>query len=182
MKTPEVPKTLTRHALGFTLLEVLIALVVLSFGLLGLAALQAYSVKANQSAHFRSQATALANMMMDNVRANRSSIGSYYANAYVAFACTDPIDNTSTASEDIDTWRQQIACQLPAGRGSIAPISATEVAVCIRWTDARWELEDGTVSANCTDDADDFGAALADDGPGAGTSGEFSVFVVSSRM
>ncbi len=177
-----MPKSIAGHVRGFTLLEVLIALVVLSFGLLGLAALQAYSVKANQSAHFRSQATALANMMLDSLRANRSSIGSYYSNEYIAFACTDVPDNSGTPTLDIDTWRQQIACQLPEGRGAIAPISANEVAVCIRWTDARWELDPGSVSADCTDDASAFGATLDLSGPGAGTSGEFSVFVVSSRM
>jgi type IV pilus assembly protein PilV len=167
---------------GFTLLEVLIALLILGFGLLGLAALQAYSVKTNQSAHLRSQATALANMLMDNIRSNRASLDSYYSNSYAEFACGSDPAADPPATHDLETWRQQIACQLPQGRGAVAPISATEVAVCIRWSDARWESEDGDASGSCTDDADTFGAALADDGPGAGTDGQFSVFVVSTRM
>ena len=173
-----------RKARGFTLLEVLIALLILSFGLLGLAALQAYSVKANQSAHFRSQATALANMMMDNIRANRANLGSYYDNSYVEYTgdCDAASTETDTAALDIDMWRQQVACQLPQGRGSVAPISANEVAVCIRWSDARWESTGGDAGGTCTEDADDFGAALGDSGPGAGTDGQVSVFVVASRM
>jgi type IV pilus assembly protein PilV len=176
--------TIIRKARGFTLLEVLIALLILSFGLLGLAALQAYSVKANQSAHFRSQATALANMLMDNVRANRANLGSYYSNSYIEFTeeCDAAPDDLDTAALDLWLWRQQIACQLPQGRGSVAPISANEVAVCIRWSDARWEDAGGDATGNCTDDADDFGATLGAGGPGAGTDGQFSVFVVASRM
>ena len=171
-----------RAARGFTLLEVLIALVVLSFGLLGLAALQAYSVKANQSAHFRSQATALANMMLDSLRANRPQLSQYYSNDYVEFACDDDPDTSTRPLNDLETWRQQIACQLPAGRGAIAPISANEVAVCIRWTDARWEGDGGSADGQCTVDATNFGAGFAGTGTGAGTDEEFSVFVVSSRF
>jgi type IV pilus assembly protein PilV len=171
-----------RSARGFTLLEVLIALLVLSFGLLGLAALQAYSVKANQSAHFRSQATALANMIMDSVRSNRGSLAAYYSDSYADFTCDDTPDDTPPAAHDLGVWRQQIACQLPEGRGALAPISANEVAVCIRWSDARWESDTGDATGKCTVDAATFGAGLEADGPGAGTDGQFSVFVVSSRL
>lgn len=170
---------------GFTLLEVLIAMLVLSFGLLGLAALQAYSVKANQSANFRSQATALANMMLDNIRANRANLGQYYADEYDEVACDaeppDP-DTTAPAEFDLSTWRIKVNCQLPLGRAAVAPISANEVAVCIRWSDARWESTSGTSEGRCTEDADTFGAGLTADGPGAGMDGQTSVFVVSSRM
>ena len=99
---------------GFTLLEVLIALLVLSFGLLGLAALQAYSVKANQSANFRSQATALASMMLDNMRANRANIGSYYSDDYEDVSCGDAPDTSTVAARDLSVWRAQINCVLPA--------------------------------------------------------------------
>ena len=58
-----------RKTRGFSLLEVLIALLIFSFGLMGLAALQSFSVKNNQSSSFRSQATALAYMIIDNMRA-----------------------------------------------------------------------------------------------------------------
>ncbi|MBN8480627.1 MAG: type IV pilus modification protein PilV [Xanthomonadales bacterium] len=167
---------------GFTLLEVLIALVILSFGLLGLAALQAYSVKTNQSAHFRSQATALANMMLDSLRANRPQLSQYYSNDYEAFACDDVPDTSTRPLNDIDIWRQQIACQLPSGRGAIAPISANEVAVCIRWTDARWETTAGSADGQCTVDATNLGAGIAGTGTGAGTDGDFSIFVVSTRF
>ncbi|WP_092406608.1 type IV pilus modification protein PilV [Dokdonella immobilis] len=168
---------------GFTLLEVLIAMLVLSFGLLGLAALQAYSVKANQSANFRSQATALANMMLDNIRSNRERLGDYYIDDYEdGFDCGSDPDDSSVGAHDLSVWRIQVNCQLPEGRAAVAPISANEVAVCIRWSDERWETASGNADGKCTEDAASFGAGLTADGPGAGRDGQFSVFVVSSRM
>lgn len=167
---------------GFTLLEVLIALLVLSFGLLGLAALQAYSVKANQSANFRSQATGFANMMLDNMRANRINIGQYYADDYEDIECTSTPPTTPTAAFELGEWQRQIRCQLPNGRGAVAPISDTEVAVCIRWSDSRWETESGTSAGKCTEDAATFKAGVAAGGSGAGSDGQVSVFIVSSRI
>ncbi len=167
---------------GFTLLEVLIALLILSFGLLGLAALQAYSVKANQSANFRSQATAFANMMLDNIRANRTNLSSYYADNYADVACGAAPPANPTSAFELGEWQQKINCQLPNGRAAVAPISANEVAVCIRWSDARWESSTGTSEGKCSDDASTFGAGVADGGSGAGMDGQTSVFVVSSRM
>lgn len=170
------------RARGFTLLEVLIAILILSFGLLGLAALQAYSVKANQSAHFRSQATALANMMLDSIRANRTALAGYYSNNYVDYACADDPAPSPQSRADLEAWRQQVACQLPNGRGAIAPISANEVAVCIRWNDARWESASGTAAGQCTGDAAAYGAGISDGRSGAGSEDGFSIFVVSTRF
>ena len=58
---------------GTTLIEVLIALIVLSIGLLGLALLQVTSVQSNHSAYYRSQATVLAHDLADRMRANRTA-------------------------------------------------------------------------------------------------------------
>jgi type IV pilus assembly protein PilV len=179
--------TTTPSPRGFTLLEVLIAIVIFSFGMLGLAALQAYSVKTNQSAHLRSEATALAGMMMDSIRANRTNVGAYYSNSYEEFDCDDAVAATPVASHDLAYWRQRVNCTLPQGRGAVAPLAAlpdggVEIAVCLRWSDARWETEDGDAGGSCTDDATEFGAGLEADGPGAGTDGQFSVFVVTSRF
>ena len=153
----------------------------LSFGLLGLAALQAYSVKANQSAHFR-PGDRTEHMMLDSIRANRSQLPQYYSNDYEEFNCDDTPAASPRALNDLESWRQQIACQLPSGRGAVAPISANEVAVCIRWTDARWESDDGTAEGECIADAEDFDAGIAAGGSGAGTDGAFSVFIVSTRF
>ncbi len=62
-------KSIARHQEGATLIEVLIAIVVLSIGLLGLAGLQATSVQSNHSAYQRSQATLLGYDLADRMRA-----------------------------------------------------------------------------------------------------------------
>ncbi len=62
---------------GFSLLEVLIAIVITSIGLLGLAAMQATGLRNNHSAYHRSQATVLAYDIADRMRSNASSMASY---------------------------------------------------------------------------------------------------------
>ena len=59
---------------GFTLLEVLIALLVLSIGLLGLAALQTVGLRSNQMANLRTLATQRAYDISDQMRATRSRL------------------------------------------------------------------------------------------------------------
>ncbi len=66
-------------ATGFTLIEVLVTVLLLSIGLLGLAKLQFWGVKHTGSAYFRTQATLLANELIERVRANPRGLaaGSY---------------------------------------------------------------------------------------------------------
>lgn len=75
-------RTLRRRPTGFTLIEVLVALAVLSIGLLGLAALQATGFKYNSDAYSRTQASILAYDIIDRMRANPkgASDGDYVVN------------------------------------------------------------------------------------------------------
>lgn len=171
-----------RRVNGFTLLEVLIALLIFSFGLLGLAALQTYSIRTNQSANMRSQAVVLANMMLDNMRANRINLVGYYGNAYSAFSCTGTPSTTSIAARDRDVWLQQLACQLPQGRGAVVPMNANEVAVCIRWSDSRWIEGGAETGGTCSADVATFKAGESLGGTGNGTDGQFTVFVTTTRF
>jgi len=65
---------------GFTLIELMVALLVLAIGLLGLAGLQAKGLSNNHNAYLRTQATLLAQDMADRMRANPSGVsqGDYY--------------------------------------------------------------------------------------------------------
>lgn len=70
---------LLRRDAGFSLIEVLIALVILSVGLLGIAAMVSVSMKSKGSSYLRTQALAQANAIIDRMRANRATAitGSY---------------------------------------------------------------------------------------------------------
>ncbi|HSX59410.1 MAG TPA: type IV pilus modification protein PilV [Tahibacter sp.] len=131
------------RAAGFSLLEVLVSMIILSIGLLGLAALQAFSIKANQSANYRTQATALAYDLLDRMRANRNELiaGRYFTNYGSApGSCPDTggtPPSTGAASRDVYDWKCAIKAQLPLGEGAVRMPGGT-VVVAIRWTDARW--------------------------------------------
>ncbi|WP_296809826.1 type IV pilus modification protein PilV [Thiocapsa sp.] len=113
-----------RTARGVGLIEVLITMVVLSVGLLGLAALQASALKLAHQADIRSQATFLAYEMADRMRANReAALGDEYAlTTFSAVECDPTLvlsDANTLAERDLDEWRNTLACLLPQGEGRI---------------------------------------------------------------
>ncbi len=69
MNLPENPSRPQKQQQGFTLIEVLVAVVVLSIGLLGLAGLQTTGLRNNQSAYYASQAAIYANDIFERMRA-----------------------------------------------------------------------------------------------------------------
>ncbi|HET7132560.1 MAG TPA: type IV pilus modification protein PilV [Gammaproteobacteria bacterium] len=137
MKTPIT----TVRSKGFTLFEVLIALVVLSVGLLGLASLETNTLKFNQGAYLRTQATNLAYDMADRMRANRAAA---IANAYDDVAFADPLPDcdptdvagADVAERDISAWRIALICALPLGNGSIDTDGRT-VTINVQWDETR---------------------------------------------
>lgn len=124
-----------RHCAGVTLIESLIALLILSIGILGLATLQTASMNFNNGANQRTQATMLAYDMVDRLRANRQAA---IAGAYIiavqdpAPACAAPNVVGTVAQQDISTWRSALACRLPSGTGSITR-NVNEFTVTVRW-------------------------------------------------
>jgi len=118
-----------RRNKGFTLLEALIALLVLSIGLLGLAALQARGLSYNHDAYVRSQATYLAYDMIERMRARRMQIDTDAAtiaamNAYTvtpptAVDCTDSAVADATPNNEVYCWTQRVTNTLPGGVGAI---------------------------------------------------------------
>ena len=128
---------------GFTLLEVVIAILVLAIGLLGLASLQAVSLQSNQSSQFRSQATNLAYEMADRMRSNREAAreGDYdvdLANSPPACIQSLALSQSSVAARDVAAWRNSLACLLPSGNGSIE-VDDDVVTIMVQWDDSRGE-------------------------------------------
>lgn len=134
---------------GFTLIEVLISMLVLAVGLLGLAGLQATSIKNNQSAYNRSQAIQLAYDLADRIRANPAGQASYTiilpgaatakANCLLTTGCTA----ADMAENDLFEWNSTVTSILPGGIGSIA-FAANIFTITVTWDDNH----DGNVDSN----------------------------------
>jgi type IV pilus assembly protein PilV len=136
---------------GFTLLEVLVALLVLSIGLLGIGKLVMLSARANDSAYMRSQATALAYTILDAMRANRGAalVGTYDiavgpGPAPVTCTAAAPCNSTVQAQNDLNLWKNALTTALPAGDGSVTTatvpdpgsgVSNVTVFVTVQWND-----------------------------------------------
>lgn len=92
---------------GFSLIEVLVALLVLSIGLLGLAALQTTSLQYNSESYFRTQATFLAYDIIDRMRANNTAVvdgGTYdVANSTAVSTLLTNYESCKASNCDCDT-------------------------------------------------------------------------------
>jgi len=107
---------------GFTLIEVMVAMFVLSIGLLGLASLQVTALRNDQSAFMRSQATILAYDLADRMRANSAAVASGFYNPGNAAATADCTTTTGCtalemAENDMQAWADEIDTYLPSGEG-----------------------------------------------------------------
>jgi type IV pilus assembly protein PilV len=116
---------------GTTLIETLVALVVLSVGLLGIAALQMTSLRNNRGAHLRSQAQVMAYDITDRMRANRTDA---LANAYVIALAATPT-GAGLVLTDLQQWKNTLAAALPGGDGAIER-DGDMFRITIRWTDS----------------------------------------------
>jgi len=125
MKTRILPLRLRRQAVrgsrsraaGFSIIEVLIALLVLAFGLLGFALMQALNLRYTQSANTRTQATNLAFDMFDQMRSNRLTMLQYtnatFARGAVSDAgCTRIVAASVTVADNIARWQCQVVAAL----------------------------------------------------------------------
>ena len=132
---------------GFTLLEVLIALLILSIGLLGLAALQTTGLRSNQMASMRTLATEAAYDITDRMRANpgNSVSGIGVAGGQYVIGLTDAPGDTSatgTALTDLIEWRDRVE-KLPGGKSEITQCNTADGCdglthiITVYWDEAR---------------------------------------------
>lgn len=104
---------------GFTMIEVLVALVVLAIGLLATAQLQALSLQRNNESLFRTQATNLGYEIMDQLRATRQIV-----------VGGDP------TNDQMDRFEELVTDRLPAGQVDIQ-VAADLVTITLTWIDDR---------------------------------------------
>ena len=129
---------------GFTLIEVMVSLVVLSIGLLGIGKLVLFSARANDSAYLRGQATEFAYEILDNMRANRAmAVTQGYDTALANTTPTNPgtcFDSacpTTLAQYDVYTWKTRLEKALPSGEASVVTVGTpTTATITVQWDDA----------------------------------------------
>ena len=130
---------------GMGMIESLIAVLIISIGLLGIAALQITSLQQSSSANWHSQAVWYNYEMTDRINANRSGFASYagidtsdsFSQDCQASACT-PAD---LADADAQEW-QTLVRRLPNGRGFVTETVPGLLTISVMW-------DDGADATNC---------------------------------
>jgi type IV pilus assembly protein PilV len=140
MKKMKIPAAANpQRQQGTTLLEVLIAIIVVALGLLGFAGLQVASLKSNNTAYYRSQATMLAYDVIDRMRVNRAAaIAGNYNIAYGAAGAGDVAD-----------WRANVVNSLPGGNAKILVNGVNgNTEIDLKWDDGSGEVSEFATTTN----------------------------------
>lgn len=148
---------------GFTLIEVLIATLILAVGLLGLSGMQAMGLRSTVSSYNRSQATQLTYDMIDRIRSTYLASDSH--NVYVTIqpenaseqpvcistsdSCSSPTacDSTKMAEQHLFEWNRDLKAILPSGKGTITSVATSAsivFTITVSWDDNR----DGIIDAD----------------------------------
>lgn len=140
---------------GMSLIEVMVAVVILAAGLLGLASLQARSLIWSDSSHYRSIAADLAADLADRLRANRAPFIGIDENSALAAGLT-AAPNIATCTQsgatvtgcpavfrvaaDMTEWNTNLRTLLPDGRFTLVSVAASQgyrYTLTITWVDDR---------------------------------------------
>jgi type IV pilus assembly protein PilV len=117
---------------GVGLIEVMIAVLVLAIGMLGIAALQAITMRNAGSSASRTQASIEIYSMMDIIRADRTNLGTYNTNIYIA---GDGTGAPGTMMGWLDGLKKTVA---PDAKGRVLCVADTMTcSVGVQWSDAR---------------------------------------------
>ena len=153
--------TKNRACKGFTLIEVLVAVVILAGGLLGLAAVQSTALSNNLSAYNRSQATQLAYDIADKMRSNPTAAAKYLValpvscpnglTSGVCSSCTSPTTACSPdtlAQKDLYEWNRDLNAALPNGGIGSIELKNGIYTVTISWSDDKNSDESRSFTMN----------------------------------
>ena len=128
-------------ARGFTLIEVMVTLLILSVGLLGLAGMIGQSLRFNQGGYTRSQSTFLSYEIIDAMRANPDNAASY-AVAYVPgthICIVNPAAAHNLVDATLGCWHRRVTAELPGGTATIVNNpgggNPLEYEITMTWTD-----------------------------------------------
>jgi type IV pilus assembly protein PilV len=142
-----------RATAGFSLIEVMVTIVILAFGMLGVAGLLVGGVSNAASSEATAKATQLASDMADRMRANPTVAISATSEYITNFTDTAPVNPTTVAQRDKQAWMNALAAQLPEGAGKITVDNTNrKVVIQVRWSNCLGTLTDQE-RTTCADDA-----------------------------
>ncbi|SDH66383.1 type IV pilus modification protein PilV [Pseudomonas panipatensis] len=144
---------------GFTLIEVLIALLVLAIGLLGMASLTMTSLQGNQSAYLRGQASLLAGDIIERMRGNSAQAllaqSPYLVSLTSGNQPSDPdckgtndgCTPSQQAAQDIHDWWLNLQASIPGASATISRAGTNQFQIVISWTESDSQQRATTTQA-----------------------------------
>lgn len=152
-------------ARGFSMIEVLVTLLIISLALLGTAGLQAYAMRLTQGGQFRTQAVFLVADLVERMEANRTGAvaGAYEvtsttgtdfladSNAPSTACATAPCIDTALAAYDLSQWQHALAATLPQSSWSVVRTVAgnpSTYTITASWVDRRSDTTMAAGDAN----------------------------------
>lgn len=137
-------KTNIQKLQAFTLIEVMVAMVIFSVGLLGLAGMQSLGMTNNQTAYLRTVAMQQSYNMSDRMRNNTGIGGGLGSGSYDAMAgipalgtncVATPCTATQLANFDLFEWNTNNAALLPQGQGTVTNVGGGQFIICVMWNE-----------------------------------------------
>jgi type IV pilus assembly protein PilV len=143
-----------RKTKGFTMMEVMVAIIIIAIGLLGIAGLQLLAIRNTTGAGLRTVATQLAYDIVDRMRANQKAVVAGYYSTLAAPSASPPCyTGTCTpqqlAALDMNVWLTRVQAVLPAGQAIVcqdstapeAATSATAATTCDNVVGSPWMVK-----------------------------------------
>lgn len=140
---------------GISLIEVLVTIVILSFGLLGVAGLLVGGVSNAAASEGLAKATQLAADMADRIRANPAVALSASSEYLFDYSGTAPTNPTTIALKDKKEWLEALARELPQGDGKITSVVSggqRKIVIEVRWNNCFGTINDAD-TITCRDNS-----------------------------
>lgn len=129
------------HQGGVGLIEVLVAILLLSVALLGLARLQLETMQDQRLSYNRTVAQLLGQQMAERIQANSDAIDDYIVtnlqSRTLSDGCSESCTSGDLASQDLDDWQSNLQNSTLPGADADIAVANSEVTLTLRWQDVR---------------------------------------------
>lgn len=138
MSCPRRPLRPPRGPAGFTIVETLVALLVIAIGVIGIAALYSDQARTNKESQPQVQAAALAEAIAERIRATSEGRAGYATT--VGVVCNPKLEPKlplDAAAQEAACWEDEVEQKLPGGLGTIrrdVTTSPVSYVVAVSWS------------------------------------------------